>query len=83
MLESGKYKKIEGAERDRLYFVGDVKRPFATGKKGELFDMVDDEFFEILDLYKWHKCGMINLDIEKHAYKALRGVRALREYING
>jgi len=80
LLKTGKYKEISGAERDRLYFVGNVKNPVAIGKKGELFDLVDEEFFEILDLYRWHKCGMMKIEVEKHPAIVCNGVRALMEF---
>lgn len=42
--------------------------------------MVDDDFYSVLDLYRWHKCGMINLDVEKHPAWVCNGVRALVEF---
>lgn len=79
LLKSGKYRDISGSERDRLFFLGDVKNPFAVGTMGEIFDTVDETFYNILDMQRWVKCGMIKLDVEKHPAYMCIGVRALME----
>lgn len=53
-----------------------------VGKKGEIFDLVDDEYFHIFDMFRYARCGMINLDIEKDPAILCNGVRALMELHN-
>ena len=49
-------------EGDKLTFLGDVKKPVAVGKKRDLWANLDDEFFQILDLWRWHRAGLININ---------------------
>jgi len=42
-------------------------------------DMVDDDFSYIYDVFRWVKCGMMKLDVQKDPYYLCVGVRALLE----
>lgn len=42
--------------------------------------MVDAEFQNVHDLYRWFKCGIINIELEKHPAYVCLGVRALMEF---
>lgn len=47
-----------------MYFVGNPEAPIAIGKKGELFDLVDEEFIEVFTLYRFKKQGMYDIDVK-------------------
>lgn len=64
-------------EGDKLTFLGDVKNPVAVGKKRDLWANLDDEFSQILDLWRWHRAGLIN--INNLPYDKAIGIRYLVE----
>ncbi len=64
-------------EGDKLTFLGDVKKPVAVGKKRDLWANLDDEFFQILDLWRWHRARLIN--INNLPYGKAIGIRYLVE----
>ena len=49
-------------EGDKLTFLGDVKNPIAVGKKRDLWANLDDEFFQIFELWRWFRAGLININ---------------------
>jgi len=63
--------------------LGAVDNPFIIATKGEIWDTVDERFFKILDVFRWVKCGMMKLDVEKDPYWLCAGVRAMMECSNG
>lgn len=64
-------------EDDKLTFLGDVKHPVAIGRKRDLWKNLDDEFFQILELWRWHRAGLIN--INSLPYEKAVGIRYLVE----
>lgn len=64
-------------EGDKLTFLGDVKKPIAVGKKRDLWANLDDEFYSILDLWRWFRAGLIN--INNLPYPIALGIRYLVE----
>lgn len=49
-------------EGDKLTFLGDVKNPIAVGKKRDLWANLDEEFYSILELWRWFRAGLININ---------------------
>ena len=64
-------------EGDKLTFLGDVEKTVAVGKKRDLWANLDDEFFQILDLWRWPRAGLIN--INNLPYDKAIGIRYLVE----
>ena len=64
-------------EGDKLTFLGDVKNPIAVGKKRDLWTNLDDEFFQILELWRWVRAGLVN--INELPYPVALGIRYLVE----
>ena len=64
-------------EGDKLTFLGDVKKPIAIGKKKDLWANLDEEFFQILELWRWVRAGLLN--INSLPYPAAVGIRYLVE----
>ena len=64
-------------EGDKLTFLGDVKNPIAVGKKRDLWENLDDEFFQILELWRWFRAGLLN--INSLPYPIALGIRYLVE----
>jgi len=62
-----------------MYFVGDPKAPLAIGKKGELFDLIDEEFLEIWSLYRFKRQGMYKVDMLTAPWKLSYGCLILGE----
>ena len=60
-------------------FVGDVKNPLAIGKKGELWKNLDSEYFQIYELYRWIKSGLLDLKLQDLDAKTAIGIRYLIE----
>lgn len=69
--------KITSREGDKLTFLGDVKKPIAIGKKKDLWANLDEEFFQILELWRWVRAGLIN--INHLPYEIAIGIRYLVE----
>lgn len=69
--------KITSREGDKLTFLGDVKNPIAVGKKRDLWANLDEEFYSILELWRWHRAGLI--DINLLPYEIAIGIRYLVE----
>lgn len=69
--------KITSREGDKLTFLGDVKKPIAIGKKKDLWANLDDEFFQILELWRWVRAGLLN--INSLPYEIAIGIRYLVE----
>ena len=64
-------------EGDKLTFLGDVKNPIAVGKKRDLWANLDEEFYSILELWRWHRAGLLN--INTLPYPTAVGIRYLVE----
>jgi len=64
-------------EDDKLIFLGDVKRPTAIGKKKDLWANLDSDFYDILELWRWHRAGL--LKIASLPYEKAVGIRYLIE----
>jgi len=60
-------------------FVGDVENPIAIGKKKDLWNNLDNEFYKILEKWRWHRSGLIVLDINTLPYNEALGIRYLTE----
>lgn len=60
-------------------FIGDVENPIAIGRKCDLWKNLDNEFYKILEQWRWHRAGLIPLDINKMSYSEALGVRYLIE----
>lgn len=68
---------ITSREGDKLTFLGDVKNPVAVGKKRDLWANLDEEFFQILDLWRWHRAELLKLN--SLPYEKAVGIRYLIE----
>ena len=68
---------ITSREGDKLTFLGDVKNPIAIGKKKDLWANLDEEFYRIHELWRWHRAGLI--DINHLPYEIAIGIRYLVE----
>lgn len=68
---------ITSREGDKLTFLGDVKNPVAIGKKKDLWANLDEEFFQILDLWRWHRAELLKLNTLP--YEKAVGIRYLIE----
>lgn len=68
---------ITSREGDKLTFLGDVKNPVAIGKKKDLWTNLDEEFFQILDLWRWHRAELLKLNTLP--YEKAVGIRYLIE----
>lgn len=68
---------ITSREGDKLTFLGDVKNPVAIGKKKDLWANLDEEFFQILDLWRWHRAELLKLN--SLPYEKAVGIRYLIE----
>ena len=80
LLKSGQYlPKMSQRESDKMFFVGDVNNPLAIGKKGEIMKLLDADFFALLELYRWFKSGMLNVDMRTDAAYVTMGIRAFSE----
>ena len=66
-------------EKDKMFFVGDVKNPLIVGKKGEIMSGLDEEFFYYLENYRWIKAGLYNLSIQTCPVKEAYAIRAFSE----
>lgn len=69
--------KLTSWEGEKLTFLGDVKTPVAIGKKKNLWANLDEEFWQILDLWRWHRAGLI--EILNLPYEKAVGIRYLVE----
>ena len=69
--------KITSREGDKLTFLGDVKNPIAIGKKKDLWANLDEEFYSILELWRWFRAGLLN--INSLPYPTAVGIRYLVE----
>lgn len=69
--------KLASWEGEKLTFLGDVKNPVAVGKKRDLWANLDDEFFQILDLWRWHRTKLLKL--KSLPYEKAVGIRYLEE----
>ena len=54
-----------------------MKTPVAIGRKKDLWANLDDEFFRILELWRWHRAGL--LKIAALPYEKAVGIRYLIE----
>lgn len=62
-----------------MYFLGDFKKPVAIGKKGDLWKNLDNEFYEILEIWRWMRIGMLKVDIRDLPCNIALGLRSLCE----
>ena len=69
--------KLTSWEGEKLTFLGDVKNPIAVGKKRDLWENLDVEFFQIVELWRWFRAGLIN--ISSLPYPIAVGIRYLVE----
>ena len=63
--------------------MGNVKNPLTIGNKGEIMDLLDSEFFLLLDKYRWFRSGMLKVDVNKEPAYLSTGIRAFSEVDNG
>jgi hypothetical protein len=64
---------------DKLLFVGNVKSPIWAGKVKEAKELVDEEFWNIFELWRFYKAGLIKLSVEKDSMMLCTGIRAMQE----
>jgi hypothetical protein len=63
-----------------MVFAGDVKNPIWIGKASEIPNIVNKEFWAILELYRWWKMGAYKLDMDSDVLEA-EGIRTIEETI--
>ena len=61
-----------------MAFAGDVKSPLWVGKAGDIPNIVDNEFWYMLELWRWWKMGAYKIDLDSDMREAL-GIRAIEE----
>lgn len=66
------------SDEERLVFVGDVKKPIWVGKWKDLIKMIDNTFYEIIEIYRWYLVGAVKIDGNSDYMKAI-GIRTLNE----
>lgn len=59
--------------------MGDAKAPLIIGKKGEIFDNVDDEFLELFLLHRFKRQNMFTIDIKTAPWRLSYGALLLGE----
>ncbi|PNX49892.1 MAG: hypothetical protein BV457_00195 [Thermoplasmata archaeon M9B1D] len=65
-----------------MYFLGDVKNPVAIGKKKDLWKNLDNEFYEVFEIWRWFRIGMLKLNIQDLPCNIAIGIRTLCELTN-
>lgn len=58
--------------------LGDFKNPVAVGLKRDLWANLDAEFFQILEIWRWHRSAKL-IDLNTLPYHLACGVRYLIE----
>ena len=61
-------------------FVGeDFKNPIAIGTKEEIYSNLDNDFFLIVELWRWFRTGLMPLKLDNIPYWVAVGIRYLIE----
>lgn len=66
--------------KNKITFIGDFKAPIAFGTYKELYSNLDEDFYKILSIFKWHKTGLISVNIDDLTYAQAVAVKYLIEY---
>lgn len=66
-------------EAERYTYVGDFEAPIAIGKYIDLYANCDEEFFNIIELWRWHRAGLICLKLEELTKPIAHAIRYLIE----
>lgn len=69
----------EAKDLDTYTFIGDFKNPIAVGTYRDIYSNLDEEFYQILELWRLFRAGLIDLDISEISYKISLSLRYLIE----
>ena len=56
-----------------------MKNPIAIGRKKDLWANLDNEFWQILDIWRWHKSKLMDINIKTLPYYIALSMRYLTE----
>lgn len=84
-MKQGELKEYYSQEELNSYMViGNKTAPLFVGQRKEIPKFVDSEYWDIWDLYRWNKSGMIDLKLDSdYPLRVLRAVRVLDEIKRG
>jgi hypothetical protein len=70
---------LTGMSDDKLLFVGNVKSPIWAGRVKEARELLDEEFWELFDIWRFYRSGLIKISIEEDSMRLCTGMRAMQE----
>lgn len=70
-------------ELDSYFAVGNIKSPLVVIKRKDIQSYIDDDYWELWDLYRWYKSGLFKVDMSDYPINVLRGIRLLTEINKG